>query len=452
MMKLEKDKNNGKKVRVIRLLNINKIEYFISINLRRYPKFRNFVKLTYQRSIYLVSKIFGKDIKNVFSTKAVRVTPKEREHFFGYYNISPWDITGRYILSLEVPFSDKHPIHGEKAAIGIIDTNNNNKFIYIAKTQTWNLQQGCMLQWLGPKFKDDIIFNCLINNQYVSIIHNIKTKERIILNLPIYSISKNGKHALSLNFSRLNRLRLGYGYGNLPDETKNDFHPANDGIWYLDIEKNKSKLIISLNDITKINWEETMKEAHHKFNHIEINPNGTRFMFIHRWESKKEKYSRLYTANLDGKDIYCLANDKMVSHCCWKNNIHILSWCRKKGIGDKYYLFTDKSKEFQIVGNGILNVDGHPSYSPDRRYILTDTYPDRTRMRTLIIYDTVEEEKYDIGKFFAPFKYDGDIRCDLHPRWDRDGKHICFDSVHEGKRQLYIIKNPLYKWLGEIIK
>ena len=44
-----------------------------------------------------------------------------------------------------------------------------------------------------------------------------------------------------------------------------------------------------------------------------------------------------------------------------------------------------------------------------------------------------------IARVFAPFRYDFDCRCDLHPRWSRDGKKVCIDSVHEGKRALYVI-------------
>ena len=46
----------------------------------------------------------------------------------------------------------------------------------------------------------------------------------------------------------------------------------------------------------------------------------------------------------------------------------------------------------------------------------------------------------DIGRFFAPRELDGEIRCDLHPRWSRDGTQVCLDSVHEGTRQMYVVE------------
>ena len=38
----------------------------------------------------------------------------------------------------------------------------------IAKTYAWNVQQSCMLQWLGPDFKEEILYNddCLCINSY----------------------------------------------------------------------------------------------------------------------------------------------------------------------------------------------------------------------------------------------------------------------------------------------
>ena len=56
--------------------------------------------------------------------------------------------------------------------------------------------------------------------------------------------------------------------------------------------------------------------------------------------------------------------------------------------------------------------------------------------------DGASEKKRDvkvIARVFAPFKYDNDTRCDLHPRWNRAGDKICFDSIFEGHRGLYVV-------------
>jgi len=128
-----------------------------------------------------------------------------------------------------------------------------------------------------------------------------------------------------------------------------------------------------------------------------------------------------------------------ISHFDWRNANQILAWARRYDIGDRYFLFTDRTDQIEVVGEGTLTCDGHCSYSPDRRWILTDTYPDAERMRTLILYRPEDDRRVDIGRFFAPKELDGEIRCDLHPRWSRDGTQVCFDSVHEGTRQMYIV-------------
>lgn len=425
------------------------LEKLISEQLRKYPSLRENIKLLYQFIFYSFSRFNSLKNRGLLQNSIKRVTPENQEHYFGYYDKSPWNQNGDKLLTLKVPFSHKHPGNDNFAEIAYIDLENNN-YNKIGETNTCNLQQGSMLQWLGPDFNDKIIYNDLSDNKYCSIIYNLKYDEKKVINKPVYSVDQSGAFALSLNYSRLHRLRPGYGYSNLDDKTTGENHPKDDGIYCVDFENNNSKLIISLDQIVNINYNSTMENTEHRFNHLDISPHGKRFSFIHRWEHNNVTQSRFYTADMDGNNIYCLVDEEMVSHSCWKNNEELLVWARKNN-KDRYYLFKDRSAEFKIIGEGELTSDGHPSYSPNKRYILTDTYPDRTRYRTLIIYDTKENKRYDIARLFAPFKYHGDVRCDLHPRWSRDGKDVCFDSVHEGKRQLYIIENVIKK-LEEIDK
>jgi hypothetical protein len=425
---------------------MSKFKSLIKAKLSNYPSLVKISNSYRRRIVYTFAVLSGRKScsKNMITGQCITCR-SPWEHFFGYYDKSPWCRSGRYILALEVKCASRSPKSNEEAAIGLIDTRDNYKFTVIGRTRTWNLQQGCMLQWLGPDFETRVIYNNIINGRYAAVVYNIKTAETAVLEKPIYTISRDGRRALSLNFSRLHRLRPGYGYLNLKDETAVEKTPSGEGIWIMDIENNHADLLLSLKDIARIKPDHSMASGHHWFNHLEFNPEGNRFSFIHRWNVGNKRYSRLFTSDLDGKNIYCLADDKLVSHCCWKNSRQLLSWARVGCEGDHYYLFTDLSKKHTIVGGANLDEDGHPSYSPDGRYILTDTYPDKSRMRRLIIYDTSTDRKYELGRYFAPFKYDFEYRCDLHPRWSRDGKMICFDSAHEGRRQMYIAANPLIK-------
>jgi hypothetical protein len=55
-------------------------------------------------------------------------------------------------------------------------------------------------------------------------------------------------------------------------------------------------------------------------------------------------------------------------------------------------------------------------------------------------FDFKNNQKEIVAKLKSPLNYKEQIRCDLHPRWDRNGKKISFDSAHLGKRALCTIK------------
>ena len=413
------------------------LEQKINYQLNKYPAVKKVIKRAYQLGCYAVSK------KVKCEGNIVRMSPddKNHEYFFGYYDKSPWDATGRYMICMRAKDTWSVPDPLDAADIMLIDTEDNNSIRKVATTHTWNVQQGCMAQWLGPDFSNRILYNDLREGKYCSVTLDINTGEERVLPLPAYTVSADGKTALSLDFSRLHSLRLGYGYAALPESTKDVALPDTTAIWKMDIETGEVTELLKYTDFAKFQPRSEMQEegSVHKVNHLMLSPNGKRFMILYRWFCGQRKYTRLITCNVDGTDMYVLSDDDMVSHCYWKNDEEIIAFERKKEFGPGYYLMKDKTQEWKHLW-GQLSNDGHPSYSPmESDLVVFDTYPNRARVQEVKIAKDTDPEPRTIAKVFAPFRYDNDTRCDLHPRWSIDGKKICFDSTFEGRKGLYII-------------
>jgi Tol biopolymer transport system component len=170
-----------------------------------------------------------------------------------------------------------------------------------------------------------------------------------------------------------------------------------------------------------------------------VNPDGRRFLFFHIWLKDGRRYTRLITCNPDGTEPYALINEGHVSHYDWKSPDEVLCFSTHRDTGTRYYLYKDKTPDRQPIGEGVLGEDGHPSYAPDGKSILVDTYPDRCGDRHLILFDVDAERGFLLGKFFSPPAFSGEARCDLHPRWSPRGRLIAFDSAHERLRGIYLM-------------
>jgi hypothetical protein len=421
------------------------LEQKINYQLNKIPAVKKVIKRVYQRTMYAISP----KIKSEGNISRISPDDTAHEYFFGYYDKSPWDASDRYMLCMRAndTWSDVSP--KEKADILLIDTSlpesAPNRVMKIAETSSWNVQQACMAQWLGPDFSSRILFNDYRDGRYVAVIKELATGAERVIEAPVYTVSADGKTALTLDFSRLYNLRPGYGYYNVPEKTKGVALPDATAVWKINLESGEVTDLLTYKDFATFQPRTEMQEAGavHKVNHLMISPSGSRCMVLYRWFVGQRKYTRLVTFDTaDGKNMYVLSDDDMVSHCFWKDDEHILAFENKKDGGPGYYFMKDKTQEY-IHCWPELNGDGHPSYSPDEKHIVTDAYPDRARVASIRVMDGTNEKKdvtTVVARVFAPFKYDNDTRCDLHPRWNRKGDTICFDSVFEGHRGLYTVK------------
>jgi len=406
-----------------------------------------------------------------------RLGKDELHHFFGYYDKTVWDRHDRYILANRVPVMNADLRPDLQMEVGYFDPENGDCFTSCGVTTAWNWQMGCQLQWLDGAPGLQFIYNVRTDRTdglypgFGSAIHDVHTGQTRYLDTPVYVAAPNGKYALAVDYSRLFITHETIGYCEEGGKRSNmPLCPDDDGIHHLDLATGTTRLLVSYAELRRFHHRASMDKAIHWVSHIEINPSSNRILFLHRWTERVEDETcflhRLITMDPDGGDMRLLEcsdhplpqlaegfdpsavgtydyekSEYQISHPLWRDDRHIIVWGPHRG-SIHYHLYHDSEPaRAQAIGPGALTENGHMTYSPvDKRWLLTDTYPDpESNQRTLILYDVREDVRYDIGRFYTDPTLRKENRCDLHPRWSRDGKLVCIDSVHEHERQMYVI-------------
>jgi hypothetical protein len=147
----------------------------------------------------------------------------------------------------------------------------------------------------------------------------------------------------------------------------------------------------------------------------------------------------MFTVNQDGSELRKSVDyGQGMSHFEWKNNEEIIVTIEWENLRRAFVVFTDGEDDHRLMDSQLVQ-DGHITYSPDRRWLLSDIGPHNHQdsVSTLRLYDTETSELQILGEYHTPQPYREDIRCDLHPRWNHGGDKFSFDSIHEGTRQVY---------------
>ncbi|MCP5539755.1 MAG: hypothetical protein H7A52_06370 [Akkermansiaceae bacterium] len=383
------------------------------------------------------------------------VTKGPKFHWFGYYDKLEFDPSNRFVLCNEVDFEGRTPTPEDRIRVGMVDLEDGDRWIELGKSDAWGWQQGCMLQW-RPGSKNEVIWNDREDGRHVSRIRNVDTDETRTLPRPIYALSADGKWAVTADFARIQNLRPGYGYQGVADPFRADKNPEKSGIWRMNMDSGESELIVSLAALSEIPYQgRPLTDQWNYVNHLLVAPDSKRFIFLHRWRVKGPDdpefavnngfVTRMFTANLDGSDLYVLDPSGFTSHFIWRDAAHVCAWTKPEGRESAFYLFRDKTDTVEIVGEGDMPVNGHNTYLPagdGREWILNDTYPNGVRrQQTPYLYHVPTRRRHDLGHFHSPKEYVGEWRCDTHPRSSNDGKLVAIDSPHGGTgRQLWVLE------------
>lgn len=411
-------------------------ERLIAKSLAAFPGLKQFLKRAYQTLNFIVYKK-----QYTFQSIApIRVIGDDSvESFFGYYDKSPESECGKYIVYQQSGRKTTKLPSGQDAINVICRRLDDGKLIYQKSTFAYNWQQGARVHWVAA---NEFVYNSYsAENGYVAILVRILEDqvEELEIKMPIYESSVLG--FFSLSFEKLQQLRPDYGYRCHESEPVLD--PKTEGIYYQLKGSESWRLLVSLFQINQdfpIEAEGQLVDVPftlQKFNHIMVNPSGNALVFLHRYYYQSRRIDRLFYLDMQSMEMKHLNRSSMVSHYCWKNDSELQVFMGDQKLGkDAYYtidvltgsieLFTKLSDRYG---------DGHPQ-AFNERWMVFDTYPNKSRMKELFLYEFASQEVVKLGEFLEPLAYFGETRCDLHPRINYAGNMVYIDSVHAGKRQL----------------
>jgi len=436
-------------------------------------------------------KNLSKCIEQVFETEN-----GQKAEWFGYYNYDPLDEGGKRLLCHQSVNDGVAVEKGMTVTCGYYDINT--KYWHeIGESDSYNWQQGAMLQWLpGEGNQNKVIYNLSKNNHLISRIVDVNSGEIKDVPCPIYGLLPDGKHSIALDLERSYWCRA-YHYESVANEVVNCPIPEGDGIFSVNLDTGEKTRIVSIQDVLSLDAEEDFPELQHWFEHIMVSPNGKRFVFLHRFSPVGDVFhyeTRMILASIDGKNLQVIPGwkDNSWSHFGWNGDDefaiytvkiasaqktltkaikesnekmfslgtirkNVLSYLKKhipkrlkyslKGqrSGYQYYRYNSMNSEFELVdwlSGELLDIDGHPSFTKDGRYMITDSYPDLKGFRRLVALDLQTKKRVLLAKMYAGLNHTP-ARCDLHPKLSRDNQYVTIDTAYTGKHRMIVLR---LKW------
>ena len=375
------------------------------------------------------------------------LTKGPKFHWFGYYLHYQTDPSGRYLLVAQVDFEHRLPKPTDTIKVGMLDLQDNNKWIELGESSAWSWQQDCFLQW-RPGSDTEVVWNDREGNRAVTRVLDIKTRKRRTLPRAIDEvISPDGKWALCTDFSRLWKLQPGYGYPGINNPTTKVPLPKDAGIWKMDMTTGKCELICSLYDIYKHpSNRKANKNSYRYLAHLQLSPNGKRLSAFYRgtWRTP----TKVYTMNIDGSDIRLMSKTG-ASHWAWDGNDKMMFWMHDNGKDVGYQRFDDDNSG-EVKSTAWIAPNGHQTFIPgtNNEWMVTDTYPLGKKSEQLLYLVHIPTQRFiPLARLACSSAYRSHWRSDLHPRLSRDGKTVFVESPQAGHgRQIYSVE------ISEIIK
>lgn len=425
-----------------------------------------------------------KKILTKYASPIFETNEKAEAEWFGYYNYDTLNHDQTKMLCNRAAVDGCAIEKGMQIEVGYYELANG-QWNHIGYTDAFNWQQGAMLQWLPGKGNENkVIYNFSADDHFKSRVFDIVTKEERIFDFPIYCILPCGSKALALNYERSYWCRA-YHYQSVANPAYDVQVAEDDGIFEVDLQNNTVRRIVRIQDVIAMDAKPYFDGAKHWLEHIMVSPDGSRFVFLHRFTLGVGYTTRICIANTDGSDLQIIDGWSKYdwSHFGWKGNdefviytvessklvqavatpmmsaavprktlkTHIISLVKKcipasirARARKRYYQHykLENGSGFHFADNydmPALRIDGHPSFTNDGKYMVTDSYPFEDGMRHLIIMNTETGKACVIAKLYAAL-WGTPASCDLHPKLCGNNEFVVVDTAYTGHHRMICFK------------
>jgi hypothetical protein len=410
---------------------MNRIEHFIYQLVKSNPGLKTFLRNRYQDLFDILPRANRATTKHSLETR--------EGFFFGFHDKTPFSKDDELLLSQRAPDELFMPEIGNEIEIGVFNGENWSNFEPVSTTKAWNWHMGCRLQWVNRR---KLIFNDALDGQVTARLMDLDEGTSVWQPYMVSSVSNSGSFFVGYDFLDVESLMPGYGY-----KSPNQRYFNNKGhseLVEVDLLTKTKRILIEKNQLLEYRRQNWALDPFHFISHTQISRCDRFVAFLHRWidtsDDVRKRKSRLMVINRETHELIELPTDGMVSHYCWAKDLSILAFCSTQKFGSRYVQF-DLSDfgEISFTCFSDLRADGHPSFNIETGFVVTDTYPNRSRDQFLYTFRSGGDEYEKIASFFMPKKFQSPSpffhwSVDLHPRWSTEGHHICVDTAHTGRR------------------
>src|SRR5690606_4438103 len=127
-----------------------------------------------------------------------------------------------------------------------------------------------------------LLFNDRDKDDFIARVVDEKGVELWRVPYAVYDLGADQDTTAAVNFSRLARLRPGYGYAGPKDEFADLPQPERDGLYIGSMREGRQELAVSIDQVARYEAPRFFKERVHWFNHATFSPGGGKLVFLHR--------------------------------------------------------------------------------------------------------------------------------------------------------------------------